>query len=555
MPYKYYNYLALFLTVFTLFARLSDVGSNPAGFYCDEAAISFNARSILETGKDEHGISYPFYFKSYGDYKSGLYVYSVAIAQKIFGNDTAELVHFTTRLPAALFLALVLPLGYIILAKSIHPLCGLIALLLLATDPWLHHFSHIGFSLTAIPFLLAAGLCLWLIGIKEKDSFYFALSAAFYSLAFYTYAPARLFVPLFAAGLLIIYAKDQRIHRKDLFAFVLTACLCSLPFFYYLLGVEDYLKRVGYLNIFTTPYLASSGGYRWYAQHTPELWQSIQTLPQFVSSLLVFIWNYFQQLSLDFLFFNSGPNLKFGPTKSGVLQLLSLPGLAAGVFFAIKDRSRFGLILLWWILIFPIPGSLTWEDIPHAGRAIVAHPGLTLLAAFGYWRIFTFLANLKNSYLRKVSISLLILSTSFIYLYQSYLFLKHYHENYSIRSSAWMQYGIREIVDYVREHSSNFREVQFVTTGLLYEPEMHILMYSGIPAKKWHETHKLPYKMKVLRKTVDVNYLRPNTLYIISPPPRHIPPSVRVLHTVFWEDNVGASAVFLRLKQENINLK
>ena len=64
--------LILFLAVAT---RLFNLANYPAGLNADEAAVGYNAYSLIETGMDEHGVSWPLVFRSFDDYKPALYFY------------------------------------------------------------------------------------------------------------------------------------------------------------------------------------------------------------------------------------------------------------------------------------------------------------------------------------------------------------------------------------------------------------------------------------------------------------------------------------------------
>ena len=49
--------------------RLMKFPAVPGGLNRDEAALGYNAFSLLETGKDEWGKQWPIVFRSFGDYK------------------------------------------------------------------------------------------------------------------------------------------------------------------------------------------------------------------------------------------------------------------------------------------------------------------------------------------------------------------------------------------------------------------------------------------------------------------------------------------------------
>ena len=70
---KHKIFLIIVLTIAFLI-RFINLNSTPA-LNPDEAALGYNAYSLIETGKDEHGTSWPLHFKSFGDFKPGGYVY------------------------------------------------------------------------------------------------------------------------------------------------------------------------------------------------------------------------------------------------------------------------------------------------------------------------------------------------------------------------------------------------------------------------------------------------------------------------------------------------
>src|SRR3989344_6108180 len=80
------------------FLRFWNLSNQPPGLTWDEAAIGYNAYSVLKTGKDEFGVRFPLIFKSFGDYKPGLYVYLTVPPVAVFG-----LSEFAVRFPSALF--------------------------------------------------------------------------------------------------------------------------------------------------------------------------------------------------------------------------------------------------------------------------------------------------------------------------------------------------------------------------------------------------------------------------------------------------------------------
>src|SRR5688572_29320304 len=100
----------IFLSIAVLIAVLTrgyKLGSAPAGLYLDEAGQGYSAYSILKTGKDEFGKSFPFVFRSFTDFKTPVYVYLITPLIPLFG-----LTAFTVRFPSFIFSILIIPFLY-----------------------------------------------------------------------------------------------------------------------------------------------------------------------------------------------------------------------------------------------------------------------------------------------------------------------------------------------------------------------------------------------------------------------------------------------------------
>src|SRR3989304_9058383 len=88
----------IFLILIILLAfilRFYRLGDDPA-LNADEAAIGYNAYSLIQTGHDEHGNSWPIHFQSFNDYKPGLYFYLVIPFVKLLGLN-----EWAVRIPGA----------------------------------------------------------------------------------------------------------------------------------------------------------------------------------------------------------------------------------------------------------------------------------------------------------------------------------------------------------------------------------------------------------------------------------------------------------------------
>ena len=203
--------------------RIWNLNNFPAGLNADEASIGYNAYSLLTTGRDEYGKLFPLTFKSFGDYKPGLYFYTVIPFVATLGlNELA------VRLPSALFgIGTVLLIFF--LGKEIfkNKWVGLLSSFLLAISPWHLHFSRGGWETNAATFFITCGVWLFLKAIKNPK--FFAISFSFFVLSLYSYHAARIVVPLLVLGLFVIYRKEISVNIKWILVSVLIGLILLIP--------------------------------------------------------------------------------------------------------------------------------------------------------------------------------------------------------------------------------------------------------------------------------------------------------------------------------------
>src|SRR3989338_7263835 len=126
--------LLIIILSLAILTRLYKLGYAPAGLYLDEAGQGYSAYSILLTGRDEFGKSFPFVFRSFVDFKTPVYVYLIVPLIPIF-----DLTSVTVRLPSFIFSMLTFPILFLLLrrispAKIAVPF-SLLVILLLAISP------------------------------------------------------------------------------------------------------------------------------------------------------------------------------------------------------------------------------------------------------------------------------------------------------------------------------------------------------------------------------------------------------------------------------------
>src|SRR5215208_4620292 len=188
---------AVCVLAFALYA--ADVPSNPPGFYIDESSIAYNALTVAQSGKDEHGEAWPLYFRAFGDYKNPTYVYLLAAVFKVTGSSITAARLLSAGLGA--LAALLLGLLALRLTRSVE--AGAVVACSALLTPWLYESSRLVFEVAAYP--LACVLFLLALrrtsGKEKWGASDVCAVAGTLALLTYTYSIGRLLAPLLAAGL------------------------------------------------------------------------------------------------------------------------------------------------------------------------------------------------------------------------------------------------------------------------------------------------------------------------------------------------------------------
>ena len=179
-------WLLLAIVVFAAVLRIWGIGQFPAGLNADEAAIGYNAYSLIQTGKDEYGNWFPLSFTSFGDYKPGLYFYIVLPFVATFGLN-----EFAVRLPSALLGIGTIILIYFLAKQMFHnKWIGISSAFLLAITPWHIAFSRGSWETNAATFFITLGIYLFIKKVAEPKYLFFSLIS--FLVSTYIYQSPRL---------------------------------------------------------------------------------------------------------------------------------------------------------------------------------------------------------------------------------------------------------------------------------------------------------------------------------------------------------------------------
>ncbi len=423
----FYSIFFIIITAAFL-VRVWDLGKNPAGFFCDEASIGYNAYSILKTGKDEWGIKLPIFFKAFGEYKNPLDIYFTIPFVAIFGLN-----EFAVRFTSVFFSLLSLVLVFFIGKKMKDKVSGLILMFILAINPWHIHLSRInleGFQI--LLFLLLISIFFLLRFYKHNKAVDLVLFSLFSSLASYSYFPARIIMPLFFIVIIFSVLFKKIYFSPEVATAVLIYIVVSLPLIFHL-TLPQGLNRWQQVSVFNQ--------------------KKINPIKKIATSYLL-------HFSPDFLFLKGDIDMpgqdvtRHSIRGIGEFYLWQLPFIILGAYYLIIKKSKFSLPIFLLLILYPLPSSLTINVSPQATRSITGIVPFTFLTAFGV-DCFLYQLNKINHSIRLIV--LFLLSFVVVFSFVNFVHLLKKYPLYSSDSWGW-QYGPKETMNYFLSKKDNYDE-------------------------------------------------------------------------------------------------
>lgn len=477
---------AIFMLIVLLAAvlRFWQLGNVPASADWDEVALGYNAYSIMQTGRDEYGKFLPVILRSFDDYKPALYTYFVMPSIKVFGLNI-----FAVRLPSAVF-GILTVIAVFFLVKELFKRTdlALVSSFLLGISPWHLQFSRIAFeSNVGMAFNVFSAL-FFLKGLKRP--WLLILSALFMGINLYVYQSEKVFVPLLALILVVIFRKQLfSIHKKYLAAAVILFLVISLPLVYSTLTNKEAFARAKGVSIFSdsTPLLAENATRLIEDKKNHDLVGVIfdNRRVTFAKSVIS---GYISHYDLNWLFI-SGDLARHHAPNMGLLYLWEFPFLLLGSYGLIfMSNGKFDktakMFILSWFLIAPIPASIT-SGVPHAVRTLNFLPMFQVLIAIGIISTLVKLSDIKYKILGMkiwklfVICYLLFAILNFLYYLNQYFVQQNY-----FNSKEW-QYGYKEAVAQVETIEKKYDKIIVSNKPHLDQSYMFFLFYLQYPPARY----------------------------------------------------------------------
>ena len=474
------------ILVLAAFLRLYHLGSFPA-LNADEAAIGYNAYSLLLTGKDEHGHSWPVHFQSFNDYKPGLYFYAVYPFVKLLGLN-----EWAVRLPSALFGIFTVLLVYLLVKELFKDeTFALVSSFFLSISPWHIHFSRGGWEVNMATFLMT--LAFWLFIKSVKKPKFLISSSVFFVLSLYTYHAPRMIVPLLVVGLMIIYRKQVLGNIKNVVVAGLVGLVLLLPL------IKDFTGSAVTSRVAGVGLFADSGPLDRINELRGEHSNYQSLIPKLLHNKVInygvaFVENWAKHYSGEFLFLSGDEIQRNKVPGMGQAYLLDIIFVLAGFVYIVRKPKGWAPILL---VIAPFAAALTFQS-PHALRSQNMVIPLVIISAYGAVSLYRWLYKVvKNKSLLNSIVLLFVLIISWQFARYLNMYWKYMAPTYPFSS----QYGIKELVSYVEENQNDYEKI-FIAKDY-DQPYILFLFYLKYPPTMFQANHNLTEKDIFNFSTVD----------------------------------------------------
>jgi len=445
--------------------RLVLLASVPPHLTSDEASLGYNAYSILKTGKDEYGQVFPMIFKSFGDYKPGLYVYLTVPSILVFG-----LSEFGVRFPSAFAGILSVFLLYLIVKKLFDERLALISAFVLAVTPWAVYFSRGAWEANVALAFTLSGIYFFLKSL-EKSKFIIP-SSVFFALTLLTYQGAKLATAIIVIILVCLYwRKFIRFPKIHILSAIFVGLVISIPI---LVSVfRGQTGRLTVFSIFSYPRTEESlnaflgqagekiGDLNYYLFHSETL--------NFKRAILG---RWFNHFSGRFLFFEGDwSNPRHSAPYQGMLLLSDIILIVLGFVALVRKGLSKSTALVWlWLILSPLPSALTRNEV-HSIRAMNMVIPLVIILSFGLQKI------LSSKYFKFAYFVVFLLSFAY--------FLDAYFIHLPIHQAKLWEYGYKQIVKEITPIQKNYQRI--VVQQSFAQPYIYFLFYQKYDPNKYQK--------------------------------------------------------------------
>jgi len=461
--------LIILILLIGFFLRVYELGEVPLSLDWDEVSMGYNAYSLLLTGNDEYGNSWPLSIRSFNDFKPPLYTYLIIPALIPFG-----LTEFAVRLPSAIFGTLTI-YGVYLLAKQFFiknqqlKNTPLLTAALFAISPWSLQFSRTAFEANIAVCFVVYGMALLLKYFNTAKPIYCYASGIVLSIALYAYHAPRLIVPLLLLATSIRYWHFIRSHLKHIITTTVIGLVLVAPLII-VLSRGGVAARAASVSVFkpTTEILRTLD----YARQDQENGNPLAILHnRRVSYVKTIIQGYLDHFYPVSIFIKGDVVGRHHPPSMGHLYFIEFPFIIIGLIYLIKHKFNFKFLFFFWLLVAPIPAALA-TGTPHAIRSILFLPLPQIITAIGILASLQALSTFKQyPWIKTAALTVIVFAyfTNFAY------YLNQYYVHQNAEYANQWQYGYKQLIEYLDPIEQNYDKI--IITPAWDQPYIYFLFY------------------------------------------------------------------------------
>lgn len=435
-----------------VFLRFYQLGNSGNGFYLDEAAIGYNAYSIMLTGRDEFGKSFPLLFRSFTDFKAPLYIYLSIIPIKILGLSV-----FSTRFISAFsgLAAVFICYFFINMITKGNRLLSLLTTLTLAIAPWHVFYSRGAWESNLSLLLLMVGSYFCYRGFLTKKRGIFFVGSIFFVLSTYAYHGQRIVAPLIL-GTYILYFRNWLLENKKLLIQSFAAlAIIALPILI-ISFTPGGQSRVKSLNYFSSQSILP--------------WQNSNSLIKNHTLLATRKW-----FALYTAYYS--PKNLFSPDPAEKQRWLidlatfyswQFPLFIIGITFLVRNKkySELKYAIIPWLLFSPVAAAFTGDPFSTVRALPLVFP-LCVIIAIGICEVYLIINQKLGIVLSTFSI-ILLTSISVINLLTQLIYILPYQ-----RAKFW-EIGYQQTVNELLKYPNK----KIVIDNSRAESYIHVLFFT-----------------------------------------------------------------------------
>lgn len=457
------KYLPLIIIlIIALFVRVFRISEAPARLTHDEMSIGYNAYSLIKTGKDEWGETWPLSFQAFGDYKLPGYIYATVPFIYSLGLDA-----FSLKLPSIISGIVIIVFAYLITQKiSGNKYAALITALVLALNPWSIHLSRMAFESNLALALFTGGIFFALnIFEKQTSKKNLILAGALFSLSAYTYVAFRLISLIALLLLSALSLKNKVSFKKTLFVWA-SFLLLLIPLLPQLLGKSG-SARFTQVSVFNDPGIEA----KVVEQRNFCFLQNPNVLPKICKVLFneygylleKVSTNYLSFLLPSFLFLDGDKLEYLNDPDFAQFLIIFLPFYLIGLYKLATQKTNSSFFILGVFFISPLASALAGPPQIVRGSALL--PIVAILIGLG---VTSFIDLIKQQSIKKVTVvvSSVIFAFAFLQYFISYQYI------YSARSENYIYPLDKRTVEYLNSKESELDTIYISD----HFPDAHILL-------------------------------------------------------------------------------